>query len=353
MTELDHPVEELFFDIKIGPERDRYDRPKLIPRGGTEEDRRPYTRMSSLADVLENHSAFSKWEKRAMAKGIADHLDLARLIAAESYTPGFTRDKDHLKANQAAGARIDKVIERAMDRALLDEKADYGTAIHSRTEPGNTGVDLDDRQREEVESFGEMLTETGIKLLATEMFVANDLINAAGTFDHLAYVPRYGICCTDKKTSSKPSSTYDVQLGGYIHGDIYDCEDDSRMTLEEYVESLGWDPGLINRADGFLFYIKNGKTQVRHLNLHQGWEDAQLAAQIHGGHRKKGVAKDLTKQLAEGVVMDRADLMTYITDATRPEHLLELWGNYRFRAIWTEAHTEAAKIKQEELNGNN
>lgn len=350
MTELDHPVEELFFDIKIGPERDRYDRPKLIPRGGTEEDRRPYTRMSSLADVLENHSAFSKWEKRALAKGLADNEDLTRLVASESYTPGFTRDKDHLKANQAAGARIDKVIERALDRAGLDEKADYGTAVHSRTEPGSTGVDIDDRQRAEVESFGQMLLDTGIKLLATEIFTACDLLNAAGTFDHLAYVPRYGICCTDKKTSSKPSSTYDVQLGGYINSDIYDCEDDSRMTLEEYVASLGWDPGLINRDDGFLFYIKNGKTQVRHLDLKRGYEDAQLAAKIMSGHRKKGVAKDLTKQLTEGAVMDRADLMAHIVGATEAQHLLDLWADYRMRAIWTEAHTEAAKIKQKEFS---
>lgn len=349
MTELDHPVEELFFDIKIGPERDRYDRPKLIPRGGTEEDRRPYTRMSSLADVLENHAAFSKWEKRALAKGLADNEDLTRLVASESYTPGFTRDKDHLKANQAAGARIDKVIERALDRAGLDEKADYGTAVHSRTEPGSTGVDIDKRQRAEVESFGQMLLDTGIKLIDTETFVANDLINGAGTFDHLAYVPRYGICCADKKTSSKPSSTYDVQLGGYIYGDVYDCEDDSRMTLEEHVESLGWDPRLINRDDGFLFYIKNGKTQVRHLNLKQGWEDAQMAAKILAGHRKKGVAKDMTKDLVKIVDLDRTDLMTYITQATKAQNLLDLWADYRFRAIWTEEHTEAAKIKQKEF----
>lgn len=350
MTELDHPSEELFFDIKIGPERDRYDRPKLIPRGGSEGDRRAYTRMSSLAGVLENHAAFSKWEKRALAKGLADNLDLARLVAAESYTPGFTRDKDHLKANQAAGARIDKVIGRAMDRALLDEKADYGTAIHSLTEPDSTGVSLDDRQREEVESFGQMLTDTGIRLLDSEVFVANDTINGAGTFDHLAYVPHYGICCVDKKTSSKPSSTYDVQLGGYIHSDVYDCEDDSRMTMEEYVSSLGWDPGLINRDVGFLFYIKNGETQVRELDLKQGWEDAQLAAKILAGHRKKGVAKDVTKNIVARAAEMRADLMLRITEAEMVETLFALWGDYATRAIWTEEHTLAAKIKQEELN---
>src|SRR5690606_35027111 len=107
--------------------------------------------------------------------------------------------------------------------------------------------------------------------IGTEVFTANDELRSAGTFDHLDYVPGLGIVVTDKKTSSKAKSSYDVQLAGYSRSDVYDPETDQRQTLEEYVAERGWDPALINRSKGIIWWIKDGRTQARILDLDAGY----------------------------------------------------------------------------------
>src|SRR5690606_28854851 len=148
--------------------------------------------------------------------------------SSEIYTCGFTEDE---KANKASGRRVDEIIERAMDRAGVNMKADYGTAIHSRTEPGNDNIDPDEKQAQDVASCWDLWTELGVVHLGTEIFTANDNLRSAGTFDHLSYVPGYGIIVTDKKTSKSAKSTYDIQLASYAHGDVYDVDTDQRQTL--------------------------------------------------------------------------------------------------------------------------
>lgn len=325
------------------PERDGQGRPMLIPRGGGE--RVPYTRASGLADVLEDFSFLWKWKMRGLAKGLADSMDLIRLIAAEDYTNGFT---ENVQANRAAGRRIDESIERALDRAGTSMKADYGTAIHGRTEPGNEGTDPDDKQVDDVDSAWTLWGELCVVHLGTEIFTACDALRSAGTFDHLSYVPGYGIIVTDKKTSAKASSTYDVQLGGYSRSDVYDPETDERLTLEEYVEAAGWNPALINRSVGLIWWVKGGRTQARFLDLDNGYRWAQVAADIRDNRRTQGVAPDVTGELRKQVEQQRIDLLHKIQTAPSAETLEMLWNNPAARAVWTETHTAAAVARKAE-----
>lgn len=336
-----------FFDTTQGPPRDKYGRPLLIPRGGTEEDRQWYTRASSLADKIEDFAFLHKWQMRYLAVGLSRNMDLIRLAAAEIYTTGF--DKPDSKENSASGKRLDEVIERALERAKIHEKADYGTAVHARTEPGNQGVDPDEMQAKEVQSFWDLVSELCITIIGTEIFTANDEIRTAGTFDHLMYVPGYGIIITDKKTSSKASESYDVQLSGYSNAEIYDYETDTRMTLEEYVASKGWDPALINRDVGLIFWIKNGRTQARFLDLKKGYQAARVAAWVRDNHHTKGTAKDVTKDIRSLVETQRAQLLDFIRSASGLDILTLLWNDPRNQSIWTDEHTEAAKQRKAEL----
>ena len=336
-----------FFDRSDGPIRDKHDRPLLIPRGGTHEDRRWYTRASGLGEFLEDNSFLKKWEMRYLAIGLSRRMDLVRLAAAEVYTTGFGKGDE--SENRSSGKRVDDIIRRALDSQGIHEKADYGTAVHARTEPGNQGVDPDEMQATEVQSFWDILAESGIQILDTEFFMANDEIWTAGTCDHLVYVPKYGICIGDKKTSSKASKQYDVQFATYAWADRYDYTNDQRQTLEEFVESIGWNPELINRDVGLIFWIKNGKTQIRELDLKEGWKAAKTAAWIRDVHQTKGVAKDVTKDLVADAKMRRANLLAALRVADSEELMRSFWDDPEFRAIWTDEHTAAVNERRAEL----
>lgn len=341
-----------FFDVQLGPARDRWDRPLLIPRGGSESDRKPYTRASSLANMIEDHTGVHKWEMRYLAVGLSRRMDLVRLAAGEVYTTGFDKPDD--KTNKQSGGRLDEIIERALDTAKIHEKADYGTAVHARTEPGNEGVDPDEMQARDVQSFWDLTRENGLVHIGTELFTANDELGSSGTFDHLTYVPGFGICVTDKKTSKTPKMSYDVQLTSYAGGpdkasDIYDVETDQRSTLEIFVESQGWDPALVRRDIGFLFWIKNGKTTMHKLDLNVGWEAAKIAAWVRDNHRKKGVAKNTTSDVSSAVAAQRERLTQEIASAPTTERLNQLWNNRQLQAVWTDDHTLAAKARMEAL----
>lgn len=332
------------------PPRDRSGQPLLIPRGVevADENRVAYTRASGLADHLEEFSFLWKWKMRGLAKGLADSMDLIRLVAAETYTTGFAEDE---QANRAAGRRIDEVIERAMDRSGTDAKADYGTAIHSRTEPGNKGTDPDEKQRLDQESCWQLWADLGAVHLGTEIFTACDELRSAGTFDHLTYVPSLGIVVTDKKTSAKAKQNYDVQLGGYSRSDVYDPLTDHRITLEEYVEQQGWDPSLLNRSVGIIWWVKDGRTQARQLDLDQGFRWAKVAASIRDERRPQAsrVAKDVTKPLLAEAARQRASLLTALQSAPTIETLLSIWNNPTAQAIWTDDHTAAAAARKDQL----
>ena len=348
MEDLDEFVGQFFEEER--PPRDKGGRPLLIPRGMAvnDENRVPYTRASGLADVLEEFGFLWKWKMRGLAKGLADSMDLIRLVAAEDYTTGFAEDE---QANRSAGRRIDQVIERAMDRSGTDAKADYGTAIHARTEPGNTGVDPDEKQARDVASCWELWEKLGVTHLGTEVFTACDELRSAGTFDHLSYVPGYGIIVTDKKTSAKAKASYDVQLGGYSRSDVYNKDTDERMTLEEYIESLGWDPKLLNRSVGLIWWVKGGRTQARYLDLDNGFKWAKVAADIRDNRRPQAerVARDVTKAIAEFTEQQRVSLLHDIVHAPSHELLLHLWNNKAAQAVWTEKHTVAAKARMKEF----
>ena len=327
------------------PERDGSGRPLLIPRGGG--DRVAYTRASSLGDLLEEFSYLWKWKMRGLASGLSKRVDLVRLASSEPYTCGFAED---LAANRASGRRLDEVIERALEEAGVAEKADYGTAIHARTEPGNDEIDIDQKQADDVASCWDLWTELGVVNIGTEIFTACDELRSAGTFDHLSYVPGYGIIITDKKTSSKVKKTYDIQLGGYSRSDVYDVDTDERMTLEEYVVSKGWDPALINRSVGLIWWVKNGKTEARFLDLDAGYEAAKIAAWIRDERRTLGVAKNVTSTIRQTVTDQRATLLDRIVVSSSEQAILDLWNNPAAQAIWTEDHTAAATARKAALS---
>ena len=347
-------LDEFFAEEK--PPRDGNGRPRLIPRDvrvapdWTEEQRDAvrvsYTRASSLGDILEEFSYLWKWKMRGLASGLSKRVDLIRLASTEPYTCGFAED---VKANRESARRLDSIIERALEEVGIAEKADYGTAIHLRTEPDNCEIDFDQKQADDVASCWDLWAELGVVHIGTEIFTANDNLRSAGTFDHLSYVPGYGIIVTDKKTSSKAKATYDIQLASYADSDVYDPYTDERQTLEEYVAAAGWAPSLINRKVGLIWWVKNGKTQARFLDLEAGLQGARTAAWVRDNRRTLGTAPDVTSEVRKEAQRLRESLLRYIEQAPDEAALLALWNDRQAQAIWTEDHSAAASARRESL----
>lgn len=318
--------------------RDRWGRPLLIPAKNRELDnyedyRTAYTRASTLASCIENDTHITRWKMRYLARSLGMHEDLAALAGAEVYTTGFAMGDS--KKNAASGKVLDGIIERALDRVRISEKADYGTLVHNGTEPEFAG-NLPDRALADVESYLRTCRELGFIFdqEKTEVFTANDELKVAGTFDNLKWHPKYGWCITDKKTSAKVDGPhFAIQLAPYARGKRYDVVTDEMFDLETLT-----DGEEINRDVGLIFHIKNGKTTVHELDLVAGWKGAQIAAEARDYSAAKN-GRHVDVELAEYLSAERAKAAQRIRECTALDDLRDVFAD--FSRVWTDELTEA------------
>lgn len=276
-------------DAKIGPDRDRWGRPLLIPKGG--EDRRPYTRVSTLSDFASGvKTGLETWKRRQSAVGLAQREDIAAMVAA--LPPLETEDA---KTDQVTKAQLDEYLELAHEAAGANAKANYGTAIHAFTEQTSMPPNVPDRMKADVEAYYSTLDMFGIQVVASELFIANDVIMAAGTMDHLLLLPDGRVVPADKKTGRIDVVDNAVQISAYAFGDAYDWRDDTRTDLDAIAESVG---GRYCPSTGFTIHIPAGEgtCELIPLNLEEGWRLAYDAAKIHqrrsAAYRPKFLSSD-------------------------------------------------------------
>ena len=271
-----------------GPRRDRWDRPLLIPRDGGE--RRAFTRMSTLAGFVTDDFGLSIWNRRLLAIGLSHREDLCAMVAALPALNDAQCDKSSLTKQQKqqdadTKAKLDDYIEQALEAAGRNYKANHGTAVHGFIESGSAEA-APERMRDDVESCFAAFAEHGIEVLATEQFVANDELCAAGSFDYLLRHPRYGIIPGDCKTGQVDGKgiQFAVQLAGYVGGEVYDWETDQRSPLESLVGGE-----QVNRDIGLLVHVPlgGGRTHLYPVNLKLGLFAAQWAAGVRDLRSRK------------------------------------------------------------------
>lgn len=320
-----------FFEQIMGdPDRDRYDRPKLVPAGMPAGAKAPYTRASSFADRVKDKAHIHTWEKRYLAKSMSQpaQQDLRDLAAGEPYIS--SKLADDVGKNRVSGRNLDKIISRALDRVGIHYLADRGTAIHSFAEDRDRLYEVPPHLRGHVQGYWSALDRHGIKLRGIEIFVANDQVMAAGTFDSLCWHPAYGWVIGDIKTGDLDPG-YVVQEAIYANGEIYDTETDERMPLEALT-----DGEEINREVGLIFDVKESGTEVLTVDLVKGWELTKAIKLITDDLRM-----DLfTKIKPEG-------LFGEIAVAKSRETLEALWRSRQ--DVWTPAHDAAAKARMEAI----
>lgn len=312
-----------FFDsYTVGPQRDRWGRPLLVPRGGTDADREPYTRASSLSSNISDMRYLHEWEKRKLARGLSERPDYAALIASQ---PKITGNK---KVDRVTTQAVDEVIRRAMDQGETWAAADHGTAVHSLTDPGASGH-VPEQMRADVDSFHEAMKS--FPILATEVFIACDDVRAAGTFDHVVQLPPYGNVIADKKTGKLRPQEFAVQLAVYAHGDIYDTQTDTRTPLD------------VNQDTGLIIHIAGGKTDLYIVDLVAGWEAAQHAAWVRDYHRNK----DLLMPIPDMATLAFLNAKYLISQAKCRQDLSDIYAAHQH--VWTFELTELGNRRLAEI----
>lgn len=270
--------------------------PMLVPRGLEATGvRSAYTRASYMADFIEEKDYIHKWEMRYLAKAMGQNEDLAALAACEVYSTGI-KDAPKGREKTQSGRNLDSIIERALDRVRIHEKADRGTAVHGFTEPRFWAQEpheaVPERMRGPVDAFWEINRRECIELVGTEMFTANDITMSAGTFDHLARIPGHPLfkdeyIVSDKKTGRFDPFSWAVQISSYANGDPYNTETDQRPE---------W-PGPINKDYGLVWQIDcepdiDDKRRVKLwvIDIALGWEMAQVASTVRDAHLRDDIA---------------------------------------------------------------
>jgi hypothetical protein len=155
-------------------QRDRWGRPLIEPPDGGKPV--AYTRVSTLAKSLDKQEALTKWKQRMTAIGVSQRPDLLALVQA-------TREDDR--------KTLDDACEQALAAARSGAAANTGTALHSFTERIDEGVPLEeivasDLIKADLAAYRERVA--GLRMLAAEVFVVQDDIKCAGTFDRLIQI---------------------------------------------------------------------------------------------------------------------------------------------------------------------
>lgn len=258
------PLDQPDLDIK----RDRWGRPLITPPDGG--PAKPYVRVSTLAKVLDDKTALTKWKQRMVATGIAARPDLAQLAAA-------------VKGDKK---RLDEVVEQAMAAAETSKAANVGTALHALTEHIDAGTIPDhvpDNLWPDLHAYEHAMTS--IDILAMEQFVVNDTVEAAGTFDRLVKLPDGRIVVADIKTGQHENKyPHGVATQIAIYANSYLYHPDNGRT--GHLPSLG-----VSTDTGLLIHLPAGQgtCTLYLLDLTVGWALAQTATAVRSIFKTKPI----------------------------------------------------------------
>ena len=248
--------------------RDRWGRPLITPIDGGKPI--PYTRVSTLAKALDDKTALTKWKCRQVVIGMGTRADL---VAVAQSVKGDDR-------------KLDEVVEDAMTAAESQRAANIGTALHAISEQVDNGADLDtlpEFAREDMAAYRRALE--GIEILAAEMFVVTDEVQAAGTFDRLVRLPDGRVVVADLKTGKhEPKYPHGAtqQIAVYSRGHLYDAE----KGRVGHLPTLG-----VDQEVGLLIHLPagTGRCDLYLLDLTVGWGLAQVSVAVREAFKAKPI----------------------------------------------------------------
>jgi len=310
------------FSLLAEAPKDRWGRYKISdPATGKE---RGYTRVTTIAKVLDDSSSLADWKTRMAITGIVQRADLL----AQASTSLDDRSK------------LNKIANDAIESAGAYSRANLGTALHSLTQQLDLGMkpQILAGLQADIETYVASIAawDFGMRKEWIEVLLINDEFEYAGTADRIVTTRDGKICIFDLKTGTDLSYSYgsiSVQLALYAHADwIYDWKTGERTALPE---------GL-DMKEGIICHLPAGEATCKFytVDLEAGWEAAKMSFATRDWRKRKDLFKpyqfsDEKRRVVEPVVnpIPQAD------DSVSPKELQirQEWMKQRIANLTREA----------------
>ena len=310
------------FSLLAEAPKDRWGRYKISdPATGKE---RGYTRVTTIAKVLDDSSSLADWKTRMAITGIVQRADLL----AQASTSLDDRSK------------LNKIANDAIEAAGAYSRANLGTALHSITQQLDLGMKPQILQglQADIETYVASIAawDFGMRKEWIEVLLINDEYEYAGTADRIVTTRDNRICIFDLKTGTDLSYSFGsiaVQLAMYAHADwIYDWKTGERTPLPE---------GL-DMKEGIICHLPAGEATCKFytVDLGAGWEAAKMSFATRDWRKRKDLFKpyqfsDEKRRVVEPVVnpIPQAD------DSVSPKELQirQEWMKQRIANLTREA----------------
>ena len=246
--------------------RDRWGRPLVVQPDGSE--RVAYTRVTTVADSLDNRRTLEAWLQRCVAVGLVDRPDLLALVA--SYNPTVD-DRE-----------IDVHVRAASEAGKAHARANLGTALHrfaQRMDEGEPDVVAPPPWNADLDAYAK--ATVGFRWDVIEELVVLDELMIAGSPDRIGLVPDGRLVIADLKTGRGHEDTGElefgwlkmaIQLALYSRARfIYDQRTDERRPMPEVDQDVAL---IIHLPAG------EARCQLWELDIARGWELALLALDV-------------------------------------------------------------------------
>jgi hypothetical protein len=309
------------FSLLAEAPKDRWGRYKISdPATGKE---RGYTRVTTIAKVLDDSSSLADWKTRMAITGIVQRADLL----AQASTALDDR------------SRLNKIANDAIDAAGAYSRANLGTALHSITQQLDLGMKPQILQglQADIETYVASIAawDFGMRKEWIEVLLINDEYEYAGTADRIVTTRDGKICIFDLKTGTDLSYSFGsiaVQLAMYANADwIYDWKTGERTAL----------PAGLDMSEGIICHLPAGEATCKFytVDLEAGWEAAKMSFATRDWRKRKDLFKpyqfsDEKRRVVEPVAnpMPQADDASSLALTTRQD-----WMKARISALPKEA----------------
>jgi hypothetical protein len=264
------------FSLLAEAPKDRWGRYKISdPASGKE---RGYTRVTTIAKVLDDSSSLADWKTRMAITGIVQRADLL----AQASTSLDDRSK------------LNKIANDAIEAAGAYSRANLGTALHSITQQIDLGMkpQILAGLQSDIETYVASIAawDFGMRKEWIEVLLINDEFEYAGTADRIVTTRDGKICIFDLKTGTDLSYSFGsiaVQLAMYANADwIYDWKTGERTALPE---------GL-DMKEGIICHLPAGEANCKFytVDLEAGWEAAKMSFATRNWRKRKDLFKPYT-----------------------------------------------------------
>lgn len=277
------------FSLLAEAPKDRWGRYKISdPATGKE---RGYTRVTTIAKVLDDSSSLADWKTRMAITGLVQRADLL----AQASTSLDDRSK------------LNKIANDAIEAAGAYSRANLGTALHSITQQLDLGMKPQILQglQADIETYVASIAawDFGMRKEWIEVLLINDEFEYAGTADRIVTTRDNRICIFDLKTGTDLSYSYGsiaVQIALYAHADwVYDWKTGERTPL----------PDGLDMKEGIICHLPAGEATCKFytVDLEAGWEAAKMSFATRDWRKRKDLFKpyqfsDEKRRVVEPVV---------------------------------------------------